>query len=163
MIKTHWEESPLKKYFCTKCERSYRHQYDLEHHVNKKHQNVQPFKCQTCDKSFFGEKDLNYHNKNVHPVKRYSCSKCEKFYLEQHDLEHLLDLIDIVSVLKPLLHIFYFHVVYFGYGNNKLCEWGAICISQYLVSVLVSGLRLSRLELSAKAFSSSIIRLTSCW
>jgi uncharacterized Zn-finger protein len=41
--------------------------YDLlETHINKVHQNLRPFQCHKCDKSYKSQKILNNHLKNVH-------------------------------------------------------------------------------------------------
>lgn len=39
------------------------------------------FECLTCDRSFFFQSDLNYHEKTVHGDKNlFKCTDCEKIY-----------------------------------------------------------------------------------
>ena len=66
MNRVHLKIKPLKKLICNECEASFEQKQHLEHHLNKVHLNVKPYKCNHCEKAFFIDTHLKAHVKNNH-------------------------------------------------------------------------------------------------
>ena len=61
---------------CTKCKKLFDKQIHLTSHMKYAHPEV--WKCDLCDKLFTDEGSLRVHETNIHHVKPYQCSECQK-------------------------------------------------------------------------------------
>ncbi|KAG5684770.1 hypothetical protein PVAND_013983 [Polypedilum vanderplanki] len=64
----------------------------LEGHINK-HNNIRPFKCNECEKTFYCKQLLRLHKSSIHTNIKVKCDQCDKFFpsaraLYAHTLRH---------------------------------------------------------------------------
>lgn len=73
-----------KKYHCTyqRCQETFNCGYKLNVHL-RRHENIRPFVCDICTKSFFDKAYLVEHMRRIHMTEllaEYSCDKCSKVF-----------------------------------------------------------------------------------
>ncbi|XP_013391726.1 zinc finger protein 84 [Lingula anatina] len=81
---------------CNECQQVFANVRNLRMHVENIHQKLKRFKCESCDKQFYLQKDYKMHMKRHQGEKNHTCSDCTKqFYtfqeLKQHRLVHTGD------------------------------------------------------------------------
>lgn len=69
-----------RKFHCQLCDRRFSHSHHLKTHMNR-HDNIRPFQCEQCVKSFFDKTTLREHVKSVHlNLKAYACKICSRTF-----------------------------------------------------------------------------------
>ncbi|KAH3785034.1 hypothetical protein DPMN_163117 [Dreissena polymorpha] len=76
---------------CTHCSLTFVRNRFLEQHVNKVHLNVQPYKCDFCDKKFYSEYYQDQHSKSGAcqggNIAKFKCFNCNQGFYSQRSLE----------------------------------------------------------------------------
>uniref|UniRef100_A0A7S3JGI9 C2H2-type domain-containing protein n=1 Tax=Euplotes harpa TaxID=151035 RepID=A0A7S3JGI9_9SPIT len=73
------------------CTKQFNKGWSILDHV-RMHENIRPFKCEHCDKSFTQKCNLKKHNRKhlvakLKDRKRFKCSVCEKGFTERYNLK----------------------------------------------------------------------------
>ena len=61
---------------CLDCERIFKAEQALSHHINIDHEGVK-YACNQCDKKFTQQITLTRHIQSVHEGVKYACNQCE--------------------------------------------------------------------------------------
>ena len=61
---------------CSYCGKSFNQTSILKEHISTRHSGVRSFKCDKCDKAFFSQKRLQWHEKTHAEVKKFACKFC---------------------------------------------------------------------------------------
>ncbi|VDL57749.1 unnamed protein product [Hymenolepis diminuta] len=109
-----------KPYKCKSCEKTFRIIGDRNKHYKTVHLKIKRFKCEKCDRAYFQESELLYHDKVFHKstdemlvytvvvtefihsyfsllhfshseIKDYKCDLCGKVYFFKHELRKHVD------------------------------------------------------------------------
>jgi hypothetical protein len=87
------EPDILKSINCTQCNLSFKHQRNLESHIEVKHsvKEKASYPCQYCNKVFDWQYKLNRHAERTHnhPKPRMQCPKCPRMYSRSGLKTHL--------------------------------------------------------------------------
>lgn len=63
---------------CPQCNKTFRRLFNMRTHVNRVHNKVKPFTCNTCDKAFATNSDLKQHMVVHGQGKMFSCEICNR-------------------------------------------------------------------------------------
>ena len=63
---------------CPHCNQTFRRMYNMKTHVDRVHNKVKPFKCDSCDKSFATNSDLKQHLATHGQGKKFACDMCDR-------------------------------------------------------------------------------------
>ena len=78
-------------FVCPQCQRSYVTKYVLKQHVDRMHNKLYRYRCETCGKGFFGRSVYDDHIAAHTGVKRYTCSICDMIFTNKCALKaHVL-------------------------------------------------------------------------
>lgn len=79
------DEQDIKPYKCQHCKKSFRTNEKLKYHTNT-HTGNKPYLCKQCPAAFAAPASLEYHTMGIHSERRsFECNICEaKFKLPQH-------------------------------------------------------------------------------
>ena len=78
----------IVRYKCEKCDKTFPRGQGLKLHTLKYHpkNDLRPFKCPNCPKSFVLKREITTHIKQVHVIGEYKCDICEKVFTNKHYL-----------------------------------------------------------------------------
>ena len=77
----HDKQDECRKYFCGKCDKSFKQKGHLKTHMKNVHEGV-TYKCELCDLEFSSSGALMGHKRQIHPnesTKKYKCTQCPYF------------------------------------------------------------------------------------
>ena len=85
------KKAPRKEnVLCNYCGKAFNRTGNLKEHISTSHSGVRSFKCDKCDKAFFSQKRLHWHEKIHVNVKRFTCKFCSfKTNRRDHLISHL--------------------------------------------------------------------------
>ena len=80
-----------RRFVCPQCQRSYVTKYALKQHVDRMHNKLYRYRCETCGKCLFGRSVYDDHIAAHIGVKRYTCSICDMIFTNKCALKaHVL-------------------------------------------------------------------------
>ncbi|XP_044737609.1 zinc finger protein 699-like [Chrysoperla carnea] len=81
---THTKERP---HACDRCDKTYRHGYELKTHISRVHLNERNFVCTFCSQAFFDKVILLKHVRRHTGEKPFKCQMCEKCFIQKAALD----------------------------------------------------------------------------
>ena len=78
------------RYDCDHCDKQFKRQDRLHHHIKSAHEGVK-YVCNQCGHKATRQSDLKNHIKTIHEGIKYDCNECDKQYTDQSTLrKHIL-------------------------------------------------------------------------
>ena len=78
------------RYDCDHCDKQFKRQDRLHHHIKSAHEGVK-YVCNQCGHKATRQSDLKNHIKTIHEGIKYDCDECDKQYTDQSTLrKHIL-------------------------------------------------------------------------
>ena len=77
----------LKPYRCSICNKSFGHKSEVKRHIKTIHEKLKLFGCEVCNKMFGHRDTLKVHVKTVHEkLKPHQCEFCKKYFGQKQNL-----------------------------------------------------------------------------